>query len=786
MKLKRVIAAMSVMAMFFTPVYADNSITRGEAADMLLRAADDYTPGLQRSDIIHGYDDGQLHEDKELTRAEALVMFRRAFGEFPEPKGHNLRSGYPASNFTDVPEWAEAEISDVLSSGIVAGTSESTLSPDDIITDEQLERLIKRTYAYMGTNLKDDFWASVNKETLDTLEISEGKVSAGGTYVISDNVDKQMEDLIQKLLDESCEKGSKEQKVTDMYRSVLNTEYRKKTGLTPVEPLIERIENAESLKDIMDINNELSKTSIRDPLYDLLIPCPFIDFYIDVGYDDNSKKVLYIEATDGFLKTKELYEDENTISEYRNLIRTYFTAIGKTEEEAEKCASLVIDYETRTMKHYPTYQESESVKYINNLFTMDEIREMFPEVDIDSVFAASGYDESLKNTPVQLKYVDYAKAVASELTEENLDTLKAYTEFTVMNNFGPMLSDELTAAFEHFNKTTGISTTPSSAEERALYTVEKYMPDYLSEMYVEKYFTAEMKSNVETMANDIIDTYKDRISKLDWMSDKTKEKALLKLDKMEIKIGYPDEFEDILKDAEIQEDSYYENYINIAKAVRQHNIDVQYEPVDKSRFRMPLFIVNAYYDPQFNEIVFPAAILQAPFYDYDASYEANLGGIGYVIAHEITHAFDNTGADYDENGRDNNWWTDKDRAAFDALCDKMEAFYDGQEAAPGIETDGELTLGENIADNGAVACVLEIASKLENPDYDVLFRSAAFSWAVSYTRNRLEYLAVGDPHSNAKLRTNRVFENNQIFYDTYGITEGDGMYVAPENRVKIW
>ncbi len=775
MRSKRLIATISVITMLFgsVGVYgAGTPITRGEAARMLALAADDYTYGISPEDILK-----DSEEDTALTRAQALVMLKRAFGEFPAPKGNDLRSGYPAENFTDVPDSTKEEIADVLASGIVAGTSENTLSPDAPITAEQLELLIKRTYAYMGKNLKDDYWASVNKPLLDTLEIPEGNTYVGGAFAtITDTVDKQIKDIIDELLAGNYEKGSKEQKIADFYRSTLNKEYRKKTGMAPIMPYIESIDKAENIDDIVKVNNTLINE---------LALVPFMCFNVITDIKDNSKNMMTFQVISGSLGAKELYEYEDIINEYKKVIETYFKAIGEPEDKASNDAELVIGYEKRVMKYFPDYNDRMNAEGAYNLFKLDDIKKMFPEVDMDSVYDALGYDESWKNTDMLIGFPNYTKAIAAEFTQDNIDTLKAYAKFMLVYYKGGMLSDELRDAYYDFVEATGMGVR-STPEQDALDAVKETFPEYLGKIYIDKYFPAENKQNVENMVKDIINVYKANLKNIEWMSDETKEKALLKLDEMKILIGYPDEFKDPYEYAEINSDSYFENDISLSLSAQKKNIENQFEPVDKNDMNTAVYTVNAFYNQTINGIIFPAAILQAPFYDYDASYETNLGGIGYIIAHEISHAFDNHGSAFDENGNVANWWTDEDKAAFDALCDKMVEYYDGQEVAPGIISDGEMTLGENIADNGAMNCILEIASHLDDPDYDALFRSAALCWAESYDRDSLKYNTIDDPHSNSKLRINRVLENNQIFYDTYGIKEGDGMYVAPENRVKIW
>lgn len=289
---------------------------------------------------------------------------------------------------------------------------------------------------------------------------------------------------------------------------------------------------------------------------------------------------------------------------------------------------------------------------------------------------------------------------------------------------------------------------------------------------------------------EIVDFYKERIGALTWMSDTTKAAALKKLDTLMIKVGYPDSFACPADQAEIVSPenggSYFDNTVRLKKAEKDYNAKLLYEPVDKSEWALEPFTVNAYYTATSNDITFPAAILQAPLYDVNASFEENLGGIGFIIAHEITHAFDNNGAKFDENGNAADWWTPEDYNTFNDLCADMIAFYDGYEGIPGIPMNGTLTLSENIADQGAVQCITEIESRRESPDFKTLYTSFAKCMAATTTRAYAQYAATFDYHSDAKLRVNKCVVNCPEFYEAFGITENDGMWVAPENRVRVW
>jgi len=255
----------------------------------------------------------------------------------------------------------------------------------------------------------------------------------------------------------------------------------------------------------------------------------------------------------------------------------------------------------------------------------------------------------------------------------------------------------------------------------AAIAVQNYMPAYLGEIYAEKYFSEQAKQDVKTMVANFIAVYKQKINHLDWMSKETKQRALKKLDTMNVKIGYPDKWPATLDNITIKsypkEGSYFDNVCQVNLANMKDNLARQGQPVDKSTWEMNVYEVNAYYNPQNNEIVFAAGMLQAPFYSYNASPAANLGGIGVAIAHEISHAFDTNGSQYDEKGNLSNWWTEEDYRQFKEKARRVEKFYDGLEIAAGIENDGELTLFENIADLGGISCALQVLSESINPDY---------------------------------------------------------------------
>ncbi len=781
MKMKKIFAAvLALVLMTNIPVLAeDNSITRGETAQMLLTAADDYNGDVKLTDIIQGYEDGGLYEGKPVTRAEALVMMKRAFGELPEPTGHNRRVAIPAEEFTDIPEWAETELSEVFDAGIAAGTDKGVFSPDELVTKRQMELFIERVYSLFGTNERDDFYAAVNKDALNSLEIKPGRTAAGTLYDLSDESDEKVGEIIKEIISKPHEKGTKEQKIADVYNNFLDMEARNKAGITPIKKYLDLISQAQTTEDLLN-----AQSVVLDEISSLL----YMGFNLTIDYKDSTKYMLYF-GTSVPEMSKDFYENgtEAQKNSYLKYIKTLFALSGESDEYAENMAVQCCEFEKKLASKMLNPEDYSNVDKMYNLFTIDEIKEIFSNVDIDKVFEES---KLKKEDKIAVADVGLVKEFACLFNNDNIEVLKAYGKYVLLNAYKGAFNREFSDASDTFSQEfMGIEGNYTD-EERAAGQVQSMMREYIGEMYAERYFSEKAKADVEKMVQDIISVYRERLSNNTWMSEETKKKAINKLNNIKIKIGYPDTWETELDEVEIRSvkegGSYFENIINKEKVSRQKMIELQGTEVDKTEWIMYPFTVNACYSPTSNDITFPAAILQPPMYDVKATYEQNLGGIGYIIAHEITHAFDNNGAKFDENGNANDWWTKEDYKAFQNLCDKMIKFYDGQEAVAGIPMNGILTLSENVADQGAAACITEIASKLKNPDYKTMYRSMAECWASTMSREMSQYFASVDVHCADKIRVNRVVVNQDEFYDAFGITETDGMYVKPEDRVVIW
>ncbi len=768
----------AVLVLGALPVYAAGDLTRREALEMLMLAAEDYNPGVQQSDVVHGYGDGNLGLEDPVTKVQALLMIRRAFGGFEKPVGDNARSAAPAEDYSDIPLWAAEELPEVLGSGMLAGDGSGLLSPKDHLSSEDLDLLMKRVYALKGTNLKDDYYAAVNKEWLASSDIPAGLTLNGPFYGLTVTVQNQIFRLIADIVGNPWEKGSPEARIKALYESVMDLEGREKAGNAPIQKYIDAFVSAKTVDELVEAD-----MAMNDELRFSML----LGFGLTTDSKDSDRYMVSFSVP-GTLMDKDVYLSESPQKEpYDRFNRTYFSLAGLDESEAEAYAALVFEGEKTIAAASMDPQEYGDVDKTYNVFTLDGLKTVFPGVDLDRVYEGSGLQMTDR---IKVTDVSAMKAAASMFCEEGLGCLKALALRNLLLSVGGLLGSGYTDAANALNYECYGIVTAVDPQTLAFQQITSLLSVYLARAYVENHFSEEAKTDVENMIREFIGIYKERIAALDWMSEETKEKAIHKLDTMKIKVGYPDKWDDSLDGVEMlspdEGGSFFSNVIALQAASIDLMVSKQFKEVEKESWIMTPYTVNACYSATSNDITFPAAILQAPLYDLNAKREENLGGIGYIIAHEITHAFDNNGAKYDEFGNAADWWTPEDYAAFTAKCEEVARWYEGVEVYPGIECSGYLTLSENVADLGSARCLIEAIKRVKEPDYDVLFRAIANTWASTTTRAVRELLSKIDVHSPDKLRCNRVLQTLDEFYETYGIGPGDGMWTEPETRVSIW
>lgn len=755
------------------------TLTRAQVVDYLLSITDDYAPNVVKTDILKGDDKGNTAESRPVSRIEALIMLGRAFPNLPTPVGNDrLQVGTPAA-FSDVPNWAQTELTRLATAGIVNGTAEGKLGSSDPVTLEQLKTFAHRAMALEGTNPRDDYYEYINKDWLNKSTIDAGEMSNGVFNELTVGNDKRISAMIDQIAAAPQTSGSVEQKIADFYGNALDIEHRNKQGIEPIKPYLKAIDEATTVQQLFDAT---MKTE------DKLAVGSLMSFGIMSDAKNSNINALYFGALATTLdKNSYTSGDAKTEEAYKTYLAGLLKLAGSDDKSAQQQADAMFAFEKQLAEATMDTQDQGDVAKYYNPYTRAQFKALFPTVDVDKMLQEVGLGKADK---VIVTDVGLAKKSAELLTDKNLDTLKTYAKVMLLSSTGGVLSEDFEKLSQDFQaKMYGIQG-EKTRQQKAVALTQSVMSDYLGRMFTERYFSPEAKQDVEKMVQQFIGVYKQRIQSLDWMSETTKAKAIKKLDTMKVKVGYPDKWDDSLKDVQIVSvkngGSLLDNFVAINKAARDKMIASLGQPVDKEAWGLSVYTVNAYYSPLNNEIVFPAGILQAPFYDINAKHETNMGAIGMVIAHEISHAFDNMGASYDENGNAADWWTAEDYKKFQEKLQRVVEYYDGVEILPGVQNNGKLTVSENVADLGGMAASLQVLSQMPNADYKAYFEGYATIWRMTMNREVAAYISTIDTHSANKVRVNRTIGNFPQFYEAYGVTDKDAMYVAPEDRVSIW
>ena len=625
--------------------------------------------------------------------------------------------------------------------------------------------------------LQDDFYTSINEEWLKNAKIPEGEALYGTFNQISDTNENNILNILKELSSKQNQKGTPEQKLADFYKSVIDLENRNKQGITPIKKYLDLYDNAKNLDELWKADSSVFNETGRGCL---------VSASIEIDAKDSNKNILDITGLTTHLP-KHTIDSEDAAKAYEKFIASLLELSGESKEKAQLDAKEITKLEKILSDSSLEAQELYDIDKTYNMFSVEELNQLYPNLNISRILENMGF----KNVEgVKISDVNKFKKSYEYFKEKNFNTLKLYAKTRILIYYGRYLSQDFTDALDDVNKALFGITGKTPTEKKAVRAVGSNLADDLGKIFVEKCFSESAKKDIENMILKIKSSYKEKIKNATWLSEKTREKAVKKLDAMKLKIGYPEKWSDELEEADIKsyEDggSYFTNICEVQKKVMQKYNKELNEPVDKTKWQMPAYEVNAYYEPKNNEIVFPAGILQSPFYDINAPEEQNMGAIGAIIAHEISHAFDSEGSKFDENGNAVNWWTDEDRENFKKRCEKFVDAYDNLEISEGVKSNGKLTLFENIADVGAISCTLDILSKKENPDYKKFFESWAISWRMIASPEITSQLSKSDVHSSNKIRTNRTLANFEEFYKTFDIKEGDKMYVAPEDRVKLW
>ncbi|MEJ6753714.1 MAG: M13 family metallopeptidase [Flavobacteriales bacterium] len=665
-------------------------------------------------------------------------------------------------------------------------------SPDLKTEDGTLERGIILSNMDETVNPKDDFYNYVNGNWMKNTEIPEDQVRWGGFGVLRKSTDKDVLEILDRASKSGkYPAGTDQSKAIAVFKSKLDTNSRNQLGIIPIKPALDLISNINSVADFQKVIS----------IYATIVSQPFFGISAFSNPSNSSMNSAYLTPAGLGLPDKDFYLNKDSKSieireQYKAHISRMLQFLGDDKESASSQAETILNFETLLATPKLDKVQRRDFRKLNNPRSVKQIQEMVPAINWPLAFKDLGIEIDLDTLIVmQPKYME---AVQEIFENEDINTWKIVMRWATLNEAASQLTTEIEKAnWDFYSKTLSGAKIQRPADERALATVNGTVGEALGKLYVDEMFPPEAKEKAEKMIANVIQAYINRIMNLEWMSLDTKEKAIEKLENFTVKIGYPDKWEDYSLMKVSSEKGYYENIVAVTNWSFKKNLSEINEPVDKTKWGMSPQTVNAYFNPFNNEIVFPAAILQPPFYDYKADDAVNYGGIGAVIGHEISHAFDDAGSRFDAYGNLVNWWTEEDLVKFTKRGKALSDQYSSIEVLDSVYVNGEFTLGENIGDLGGVLAgfdglQLHFEQNGRPGSIDGFTPEQRFfmSWATVWrTKQRDEYLrnqVKTDPHTPGRWRATEPLKNVDAFYEAFNIVEGDSMYVAPSNRVRIW
>ncbi|MDA9285149.1 M13 family metallopeptidase, partial [Flavobacteriaceae bacterium] len=637
---------------------------------------------------------------------------------------------------------------------------------------------------------KDDFYNYVNGNWMKTNTIPDDESRWGGFGVLRKTTRQDVLEIIKTAqINDNYKEGSDQKKALLIFETKLDTISRNKAGIKPIQHLLDAIEGINNIEELQTVYATVTGIS-----------APFAGIGANPDLNDSSVNTAWVFPGGlGLQRDYYLDQDEKTKDirkDYLKHVSKMFQFIGYNSADADNAAILILDLETKLAKPRLDKVESRDIRNFNNPMTINELTSLTPFMNWDKLISDLGIKKSLEQVLVmQPKYMVELNNV---LETTSINDLKTLMKWSTIDNTANYLTTEIEKTnWEFYSKRLYGSKAQRPAEERALETVNGSVGEAIGQLYVDAKFPPEAKFKAEKMIANVIQAFQNRIQNLDWMSEITKTKAIEKLDKFTVKIAYPDTWKDYSGLKVNKGNSFAENMFAVSKWNFNQNILEIGEPVDKSEWGMSPQTVNAYFNPLNNEIVFPAAILQPPFYNYTADEAVNYGGIGAVIGHEISHAFDDSGARFDGDGNVNNWWTESDLKEFEKRGNALAEQYSSLEVLDGVFINGKFTLGENIGDLGGVLGAydgLQIHINENGTPEPIdgfsaeerFFMSWATVWRTLIREDALRSQITTDPHSPGYNRATQPLKNVDAFYEVFGVKEGDNMYIAPENRVRIW
>ena len=674
------------------------------------------------------------------------------------------------------------------SAALIVACGGNNKKSENAMTDKNADKGL--SLAEMDTTVRpqDDFYNYVNGTWAKTAKIPADKPTWGSFHILREETDENCLLILDNLLKENFAQGTEGQKIKDLYESFIDWKKRDAEGLKPIEGLLAKIDNIKTLADLQKYLEEVTPEG-ENPI------CAW-GVYADMK-DSNMNTVYLGNFSIGMGRDyyqKDNKENTEALQKYQDYVMAIFKVL-KDDKAAEK-AKQMVDFERSIAKLMLTNEEDRNPNLSYNPQTMAELSKLVKNINLPQLLKNVGVNtDKVVVSEIRL-YKQYDKFI----NEKNLPLIKDYLKYQLVADNASNLTKELDElSFNFYSKELQGQQEQRPMNKRALSVINGILGEAFGKLYVEKYFPPKAKEEMVTLVDYLKKSFAQHIKDVTWMSDVTKEKALAKLNKFTVKVGYPDKWEDYSKLTiePAAKSVYYTNLQRVNEWTYQKSLEKVGKPVDKTKWGMSPQTVNAYYNPLYNEIVFPAAILQPPFFNFEADPAVNFGGIGAVIGHEMTHGFDDSGAEFDGDGNLQNWWTPEDKKNFENATKALAKQYDQYEPVKGVFVNGTFTSGENIADLGGVNIAFDAlqmylkdkgnVDKISNFTQDQrFFISWGTVWRTLSTDKYLTNQVKTDPHSPGYFRSFGPLVNVDAWYKAFDVKEGDKLYKKPEDRIKIW
>ncbi len=629
--------------------------------------------------------------------------------------------------------------------------------------------------------IKDDLYEAVNGEWVKQATIPDDKPATGGFQNLDDKLEKQLtadlDDFVAGKQNDQMPTENRFAELLKLYQLAGDFERREKEGTKPLLDGLKPVQALQSYADYQEHWLEFAKNGVAAPVL----------FDIDADMKNATVNALFAGAPGLILPDKSYYDQGNQqgpklMALWKKNIGEVLPKFGFSADETQQLIDQTVAFDQLLVPHVKSAEEAADYSKMYNPQTLTEFADHTKQLDLAAIIEGLIGAKPDKVIVTEPKYL----AALDDILTGHFELFKSWLIVNYIRSNAGLLTDELRELNGRYGRAVSGQKKPVNQKKYAFRMARGVFSQVLGVYYGRRYFGQAAKADVQRMVHSMVDVYKQRLQNNEWLSPKTREKAIVKLNELGIQVGFPNKVPAVYDKLHVDlSQSLMANLNNLSRVFLEDQFSKWGKKVDRNRWEMSAATVNAYYHPFKNIIVFPAAVLQAPFYSTEQSSSENFGGIGAVIAHEISHAFDNNGSLFDEKGNLNNWWTDEDRAHFKKLSQKMIDEFDGLPFA-GQKVNGKLTVSENIADGGGLSCALSAAKKEDDADLKAFFINWARIWRMKATTQYMQLLLSVDVHAPNKLRANVQVKNLADFYTTFNVHEGDGMYLPEDQRVNIW